>query len=92
MSKDLADQYAAEIQQAELHEHIDKDRVSMTVRVDPETKARIERIAEYTGKSMNTVASDILYHSSIEVAVGIAERLNLSTEQYKELAYGEASC
>lgn len=92
MSKDLADQYAAEIQQAELHDHIDKERISMTIRVSADVRSRLDRIAQYTGKSLNTVASDILYHGSIEVAVGIAERLNLSKDEYKQLAYGDESC
>lgn len=92
MSKDLADKYVAEIQQQELQGHMDNERVAMTIRVSPNTKALIERIAEYTNKSANTVASDILYHCSIELGTGIAKGFDMSTEDYKKLVYGTESC
>lgn len=89
---DLADQYFHEIVQEADIEHDELTRVSMTVRFSPKTKSLIERIASKTGKSLNTVASDILYYGSIETAVGLAQHLNMSQDEYKCFVYGDESC
>lgn len=85
---DLADQYFKEIIQDSDSENDELTRVTMTVRFSPKTKSLIERIAAKTGKSLNTVATDILYHGSIETAVGLAEHLNMSKDEYTAFVYG----
>jgi len=59
--------------------------VPMTVRVQPEVKDRIHRLAEFLQKSQSQVAADLLEEASFEVAVHLAKIYDMTPEDANEL-------
>lgn len=83
--KAIVDEYFRKFE----HEHYEAAKVAMSVRVAPEVKERLERIAKDVGESMNTVVADLLAYASIELASEIASRSQDPKRMFFWLAYGK---
>lgn len=64
-------------------------RVSMTIRVEPELKERLERIAADMGQSVNAVSRDVLELGSLELCRAIVGFTGGKHEHFEALAYGK---
>lgn len=83
---DLATEYVKELSRKQ-----GSGRVAMTVRVDGETKERLDRIAADMAQSANTVAADLLDIASDELCRALASFTSDPEGSYMEMAHGKAA-
>jgi len=84
--KDLAEQYFAEDVMAS--QEANREKTPVTVRLNQEDKARLQRLADFTGKSMNIVAADILQEGALQLGIALAHSYEMSTQEATKLIDG----
>ncbi|MCA1788564.1 MAG: hypothetical protein LC667_01555 [Thioalkalivibrio sp.] len=82
--KDLAQQYFDEDVREQMAAQA-PEPLPLTVRVQPEVKDRIHRIADFLDKSQSQVAADMLEEASFELAVHLAKVYDFTPEDANAL-------